>query len=236
MAVSPGTYAGFSLGDVPDAGDGRYIRFRALGAPGQVIIDKPCQADGQRWMVYLRAAHHVIIDGFNLAGAGEPGVLPPKGPWAGIMLDGDFGKTGKLAHHVAIVGNFLPQPRAVGIHSTDTHSVLIQDNLFARSAREHSAYVSDGSDNYVIRRNVFFGEPHLWAAVQPRSRGLLAEVKRNPAFRDYPPMAPTRAWADGLMKLAAERFGEHGFPDGRGVNFIIEENVMNRNGRRGAGR
>jgi hypothetical protein len=48
VAVSPGTYAGFSLGDIPDAGDGRYIRFRALGAPGQVIIDKPCQADGQR--------------------------------------------------------------------------------------------------------------------------------------------------------------------------------------------
>lgn len=235
VAVSPGTYAGFSLGDVPDAGDGRYIRFRALGAPGQVIIDKPCQADGARWMVYLRAAHHVILDGFNLAGAGEPGVLPPKGPWAGIMLDGDFSKTGKLAHHLAIVGNFSHNHAQWGLHSTDTHSVLIQDNLFARSAREHSAYVSDGSDNYVIRRNVFF-ESHtcgLQCNLDPEAS--LAEVKRHPAFRDYPAMAPTRAWADGLMKLAAERFGEHGFPDGRGVNFIIEENVINRNGRRGGG-
>ena len=31
----------------------------------------------------------------------------------------------------------------------------MEDNLFALSAQEHSAYVSDGSDDYVIRRNVF---------------------------------------------------------------------------------
>jgi len=235
VAVSPGTYAGFSLGDIPDAGDGRFVRFRALGAPGQVILDKPCQADGQRWMVYLRAAHHVIIEGFNLAGAGEPGVLPASGPWAGIMLDGDFGRTGKLAHHLAIVGNFSHNHAQWGLHSTDTHSVLIQDNLFARSAGEHSAYVSDGSDNYVIRRNVFFESYASGLQCNLDPEASLAEVKKHPAFHDYPALAPTRAWAEGLLKLAAERFGEHGFPDGRGVNFILEENVMNRNGRKGGG-
>jgi hypothetical protein len=39
----------------------------------------------------------------------------------------------------------------------------------------------------------------------------------------------------GLYRAALERFGEHGFPDGRGVNFIIEENVIDGNGRRGGG-
>ena len=33
----------------------------------------------------------------------------------------------------------------------------MQNNLFARSMDQHSAYVSDGSDDYVIRQNVFFG-------------------------------------------------------------------------------
>ena len=32
------------------------------------------------------------------------------------------------------------------------------------------------------------------------------------------------------MKLATDKFGENNFPDGRGVNFIIEDNVMNQRG------
>ena len=77
------------------------------------------------------------------------------GPWAGIMLDGDFARSSKLTHHVAVLRSFSHNHRMWGLHSTDTHTVLLQDNLFALSAMEHSAYVSDGSDDYVIRRNIF---------------------------------------------------------------------------------
>jgi hypothetical protein len=57
------------------------------------------------------------------------------------MVDGDFGRSGKMAHHVALVGNFSHNHNKWGLHSTDTHTVLMQDNLFALSCQEHSAYV-----------------------------------------------------------------------------------------------
>jgi len=234
VAVLPGRYAGFWVGDDPGAGDGRYLHFKALGAPGAVTIDGPAHADGERWMVLLQAAHHVILEGFEIAGEGRPGE-DARGPWAGIMLDGDFGRSGKLTHHVAVVGNFSHNHAAWGLHSTDTHTVLLQDNLFALSAREHSAYVSDGSDDYVIRRNVFFGSFASGLQVNLDPEASLDEVMKHPALRGYPPPQPTRAWAVGLFRRAVELFGENNFPDGRGLNFIIEENVINGNGRRGGG-
>ncbi|MGK4001258.1 right-handed parallel beta-helix repeat-containing protein [Sorangium sp. So ce1036] len=237
VAVLPGTYAGFSLDDEPSAGQERFLHFKAMGRPGEVVINRPCAAD-PRWMIYLRAAHHVVVEGFNIAGSSAPGAQSAQsagGRGAGIMVDGAFAETGKLAHHIALVGNFSHHHRTWGFHSTDSHSVLLQDNLFAFSAREHGAYASDGSDNYVVRRNVFFGNNAGGFQANLDPEASLEEVLRHPAFRGYPPMEPTRAWAAGLMKLATERFGEHGFPDGRGVNYIIEQNVMNGNGRAGGG-
>src|SRR5262249_23527318 len=159
----------------------------------------------------------------EIAGTGHPGTLG-LGPWAGIMLDGDFGRSGKLTHHVAVIENFSHNHQTWGLHSTDTHTVLLQDNLFALSAREHSAYVSDGSDDYVIRRNVFFGSHASGLQVNLDPESSLEEVMKHPAFRDHPRSDGTRAWALGLLREATLRFGENGFPDGRGVNFIIEEN------------
>ncbi|WP_437742298.1 right-handed parallel beta-helix repeat-containing protein [Sorangium sp. So ce1504] len=234
IAVLPGTYAGFSIGDKPSAGQERYIHFKAMGSPGEVVINRGCAAD-PNWMIYLKTAHHVVIDGFNIAGSSEPGAPRAGTPRAGIMVDGAFGETGRLAHHIAIVGNFSHHHHTWGFHSTDSHTVLLQDNLFALSGREHGAYASDGSDNYVVRRNVFFGNNAGGFQANLDPEASLEEVMKHPSFRSYPPMEPTRAWAAGLMKLATDRFGEHGFPDGRGVNFIIEQNVMNGNGRIGGG-
>src|SRR6185503_1678868 len=103
------------------------------------------------------------------------------------------------------------------------------------SAMEHSAYVSNGSDDYVIRRNVFFGSSSggLQCNLVPLSS--LEDLAKRPEFKDYPKQQPTREWAAGLVKLATEQFGKNNFPDGRGVNFIIEDNVMNENGRVGGG-
>ncbi len=87
----------------------------------------------------------------------------------------------------------------------------------------------------MVRRNVFFGNNAGGFQANLDPEASLEEVMKHPSFRSYPPMEPTRAWAAGLMKLATDRFGENGFPDGRGVNFIIEQNVMNGNGRIGGG-
>jgi hypothetical protein len=232
VAVMPGHYSGFVLEEKASAGDGRYIHFKAIGEPGDVVIDQPSRVPD--WMILLRAAHHVVIQGFNIAGPNVAGQTPT-GPRAGIMLDGEFRNTGKQVHHVVIAGNFSHNHRKWGLHSRDTHTVLMQDNLFAFSAVEHSAYVSDGSDNYVIRRNVFFGSASGGLQCNLDSVSSLHELVATPALKDYPPEEPTRKWAVGLVHLAQERYGKDNFPDGRGTNFIIEENVMNENGKVGGG-
>lgn len=232
IAVMPGMYAGFVLEDKPSARDGRYIHFKAMGRPGDVVIN---QASSNRdWMILLRATHHVIIQGFNLAGHNVPG-LDPASPRAGIMLDGDFGLTGKQTHHIVVIDNFSHNHRKWGLHSRDTHTVLIQNNLFAISAMEHSAYVSDGSDNYVIRRNIFFGSKASGLQCNLDTVSSFHDLIRNPLLSGYRKEEPTREWALGLIKLATEKFGENNFPDGRGINFIIEDNVINGNGKAGAG-
>jgi Right handed beta helix region len=231
VAVLPGHYQGFSLGDKPDAGDGRYIHFKALGAPGEVVIDGPCSED-KNWMIYLAGAHHVIVQGFNVAGSNPAGTTEPTGPNAGIFVSGDFLRTSKLAHHVAIVGNFVHEHKKWGLHSVDSHTVLVQDNLFATSAKEHGAYVSDGSDDYVIRRNVFFGSSSSGLQVNVDPLASLEKTSKHPAL-EVGEMKPTRAWALAVLKAATDRFGANNFPDGRGFNFIIESNVMNENGRSG---
>jgi hypothetical protein len=233
VAVLPGRYGGFRLGDKADAGDGRYIHFRALGSPGDVIIDGPSPTD-PNWMILLQGAHHVIVQGFDVAGAATntPGGANLVGPSAGILIDGDFVHTSKLAHHVAIVGNYSHHHRAWGIHSVDSHTVLVQDNLFAVSGREHAAYFSDGSDDYVIRRNVFFGSNACGLQVNLDPQASLEKVSQRLGTA-YPALQPSRKWALGLLELATARFGANAFPDGRGFNFVIEDNVINGNGRIG---
>jgi hypothetical protein len=234
VAVMPGSYAGFSIGDKPSAEDGKYIHFKALGNPGEVVIDRPSALD-KNWMFLLQATHHIIVQGFNLAGQSQPGQPVQSSPNAGVFLDGDFGRSSKQTHHVVLLGNFSHNHRKWGIHSTDTHTVLVQDNVFAHSGMQHSAYFSDGSDNYVIRRNVFFGSPDSGLQVNVDPVASLDETMTNPAMRDAPQKQPTREWAMAVIKLATERFGENNFPDGRGRNMIIEENVINGNGSTGGG-
>src|SRR6185369_2204953 len=144
-------------------------------------------------------------------------------------------RSGKMAHHLVIVGNYSHNHTKWGFHSTDTRTVLIEDNCFALSAVEHSGYASDGSDDYVIRRNVFFGSAASGLQCNIDSVSSLHELLKHPALAGYRPEEPTREWALGLIARATAKFGEGNFPDGWGVNFIIEDNVINGNGRRGGG-
>ena len=123
----------------------------------------------------------MIIEGFNVAGSNQAGKAP-EGPNAGIMINGNFVHSSKLAHHIALIGNFVHNHKKWGFHSVDSHSVLMQDNLFALSAMEHSAYVSDGSDNYVIRRNVFFGSAASGLQCNIDATSSLEKLKDHPAL------------------------------------------------------
>src|SRR6185312_697335 len=81
----------------------------------------------------------------------------------------------------------------------------------------------------------FFGSHAGGLQVNLDPESSLDEVLKHPALSRFPKASSTRAWAEGLLAEATRLFGENGFPDGRGVNFIIEENVIQGNGRRGGG-
>ena len=234
VAVMPGTYAGFALDDKADAGDGKYIHFKAMGKPGEVIIDRPADGKDKNWMVMFAPAHHAILEGFNIVGATGPG-LPQTGPQSGIFIAGGFVETGKLAHHIVILNNFSHNHKGWGMHSVDTHTVLMQGNCFALSSREHSAYVSDGSDNYCIRRNVFFGSYCSGLQCNLDPRASLDKLVEIAGLTEFKGAAKTPESAQKLLAAAAEKFGDNNFPDGQGLNFIIEDNVINENGQRGGG-
>ena len=240
VAVMPGTYDGFRITGKPDAADGNYVHFRAMGRPGQVVINTAAP-ESPGWMIYLVGdVHHVILQGFNIDGSEAPrrtwgtrgtrGTLP-----SGILIQGLFHVDGKWAHHIIVTDVFSHDHDSWGLHSVNSHTVLIQDCCFTGQTREHGAYVSDGSHNYVIRRNVFQGNASggLQCNIDPFS--TLRRLAAHPELRDYPRYEPTYEWATGLIRLATEKFGKGAFPDGRGTNFIIENNVMTGNGRNGGG-
>jgi len=99
IAVMPGHYAGFIVsGEKPEAGDGKYIHFKAMGNPGDVIINQPPPGERKAWWILLTATNHIIIEGFNLDGsdyaqyvhlrsATEPGASLQRPPTTQPRLD-----------------------------------------------------------------------------------------------------------------------------------------------------
>ncbi len=226
VAVQPGVYAGFTLGAVEGAGPRAFTFVRGLGPKGSVVIDRP--GSDRLWMIYLRGAHHVVVEGLRVRGAGER-----TGPRAGIMLDGDFGRTGRLLRNVAIVGVLSERHRTWGMHATDTATVLVQDSAFTGSVEEHGLYVSDGSDDWVIRRNVFFSNYACGLQINLDPLASLEETVKHVGMLGMRPMAPSRAWARDALERADREYGANNYPDGIGKNFVIEGNVSNANGERG---
>jgi hypothetical protein len=234
IAVMPGEYQGFVMGKRPGVGPGKYIRMVALGAPGAVAITRAAPGDDARWMAWFRTAQYVIFEGFHLAGQSQPSEPAPDTPWAGVFLDGNFRESGEMAHHIALVRLLSHHHNRWGMHSTDTHTVLIQDSLFGFSGSQHGAYVSDGSDDYVIRRNVFIGNHQAGLQCNMDPIASFQELVAHPAMQHLAPIANHRAWVERALAAATKHFGAGNFPDGRGVNFLIEDNVINGNGKGGA--
>ncbi len=235
IAVMPGTYPGFEIHQRPDTGDGKYIHIKAIGAPGEVTISDASQRGQRHHHIWIPGGSYTVIQGFNIAGSTGPG-LPQSGTTSGMLIGGAFGSTGKMTHHVAFLENFSHNHRVWGMHSTDSHTVLMQDNCFALSNREHCAYISNGSDNYCVRRNIFFASSGCGLHCNLDSFCSLHTIlMRHSAMKDYPPYQPTHDYVARLLAAATEIYGQNNFPDGRGPNFIIEENVFTGNGVNGGG-
>ena len=113
VVVMPGTYAGFLLGEKESCGDGKFIHFKAYGKPGEVTIDRPADGKDRNWMVNFEAAHHAILEGFNIAGATGPG-LEQKGPQAGIFINGNFGEHREAGASHRDRQQLLAQPPRLG--------------------------------------------------------------------------------------------------------------------------
>jgi hypothetical protein len=227
VAVRPGRYPGFVIADDSSMKDGAYLSIVALGKPGEVIVDRAAPADPS-WMIYVRGGHHVVIDGLAILGTRDG-----KGPRGGIMIDGAFRTTGKLAHHVVVRNVWSDGHRKWGIHATDTRTVLVEDSFFTRSFEEHGVYVSDGSDDWTIRRNVFFSNNAGGLQINVDPLASFEEAIEHPRFAGHARHDGTRAWAELTLKRGDELFGANAWPDGRGYNFHVTQNVMNENGRIG---
>ena len=227
VVVMPGVYDEVQMFYNSTAGDDRYIHFKALGRPGEVTI-RYAGAGERTWKAGFRltGASYVIVEGFNFAGSSGPG-LPRRGSMCGMFVGGGFPRTGRQTHHVALIRNYSHHHWNWGLHAVESHSVLLQDNCFAFSAQEHAAYVSNGSDNYVIRRNVFFGSTGCGLQGNMDADCCFGLVLRHEDMAEWRPYRNDRTYVAELVAAATKRFGRDNFMDGRGVNYIIEENVVN---------
>jgi len=63
------------------------------------------------------------------------------------------------------------------------------------------------------------------------SESSLHETYENPLMKNnFPhPAEPLGQWARKFIPFATAHFGENSFPDGRGINFIVEDNVACQN-------
>jgi hypothetical protein len=93
--------------------------------------------------------------------------------------------------------------------------------------------VSDGSDDWVIRRNVFTGNHASGLQINLDPIASFEEVVKHIGMTGIAPHANTRAYAEAVLARGDEAYGANNYPDGRGVNFIVESNVSTNNGTRG---
>ena len=135
VVVQPGTYKGakFSRSGLPTA----YIRF--LGQPG-AIVNSPSPLNSNGDNLWIRNAHYLILEGFTVTNA----------PRSGIAVQGEPAAPAR--------GNIVRRNRCHhngrwGIFTGYALSVRIESNETSYSAAEHGIYVSNSSDNPLIRFN-----------------------------------------------------------------------------------
>ena len=132
VLVENGTYSGFS---VSVSGDSlNPIVFKALG--NNVVVDHAAQQDN----IELFLAHYVVIDGFTVTNAQRAGIS--------VLGYSDNECTG-----VVIKNNRCTKNGKWGIFTGYAKNIIIENNETSWSGIEHGIYVSNSSDNPIIRNN-----------------------------------------------------------------------------------
>ncbi len=132
VLVEDGTYEGFSI---TIAGDSlNPIVFKALG--NSVLVDRAAEQDN----IEVFLGHYVIIEGFKVTNARR----------AGISV---LGYADNECEGVVLKNNHCTHNGRWGIFTGYAKNILIENNETAYSGDEHGIYVSNSSDNPVIRGN-----------------------------------------------------------------------------------
>ncbi len=129
--VRAGHYAGFQLTRSGTAE--KPITFR--GETGAVIDTPHPGEDG----INLEGASYIVIDGFEVTGAGRAGIRSV------------------VNYHVAIRNNRTDQNGMWGIFAANSDFITIEHNVTSRSRVEHGIYVSSATDHPVVRGNTIWG-------------------------------------------------------------------------------
>jgi hypothetical protein len=136
VLIQPGTYVGakFSRSGLSNAP----ITFR--GQAG-VVVNAPGPLNTNKDNLWIRNADHIIIEGFEVTNAPRSGIAiqgEPTLPTLGIVIRDNH------CHHN---GRW-------GIFTGYAQNVVIENNETSYSAIEHGIYVSNSSDNPIIRWNL----------------------------------------------------------------------------------
>ncbi len=135
IIVRAGTYAGarFSTSGTTNS------RITVMGEPG-AIVQSPGPNNSNNDNLWIRNASYITITGFEVRSAGRAGIA--------IQAEPDA-----ESHGVIIRNNYCHDNSRWGIFTAYAEGILIEGNETSFSAIEHGIYVSNSSDNPIIRRN-----------------------------------------------------------------------------------
>jgi len=136
VIVQSGVYAGakFSRSGTSTAP----ITFQAHTG---VLVDRPGPRNTNNDNLWVRNAHYIVLDGFEVKDAPRSGIAiqgEPEAPATGVVLR----------------NNFCHDNGRWGIFTGYALNVIIEDNETSYSGAEHGIYVSNSADNPRIRRNI----------------------------------------------------------------------------------
>lgn len=133
VIVQPGQYWGMNM--TTDGKPDARITFHAL--PG-VVIDEP-NPENQLDGINLEGADYVTIEGFQVHDM----------PRAGLRSVNNSGAIFR--------GNVSDHNGFWGLLTGWSYDLLVENNVMSRSQREHGIYISNSSDDGVVRNNIVWG-------------------------------------------------------------------------------
>jgi parallel beta-helix repeat protein len=189
VIVRAGTYVGFVLGGNKPLGATADAPITFLAEPGVTIDSR--NAKTPNGIDLQTGCHYVTIKGFTINNA-----------------SGSISRSGILirwSDHVRIIGNVCLDNGVWGIFTSHCDDTLVENNVTARSKREHGIYLSNSVDRCVVRGNTVFGNAgcgiHLNGDIHMGGNGLITNtlVENNIIYDNGKPRGGSAINGDGLQ-------------------------------------